>query len=34
MEEIDEEKAIKQADSLIQTASEIIEVAIGEKVEE
>ena len=34
MEEIDEEKAIKQADSLIQTASEVIEVAIGEKVEE
>jgi len=34
MEEIDEEKAIKQADNLIQTASEIVEVAIGEKVEE
>ncbi len=34
MEEIDEEKAIKQADNLIQTASEIVEVTLGEKVEE
>lgn len=33
VEEIDEEKAIKQADSLIQTASEIVEAVIGEKVE-
>lgn len=34
VEKIDEEKAIKQADSLIQTASEIFEVIFGEKVEE
>lgn len=33
VEEIDEEKALKQADSLIQTASEIVETLIGEKVE-
>lgn len=33
VEEIDEEKAIKQADNLIQTASEIVEVVTGEKVE-
>ncbi|MEM0058374.1 MAG: hypothetical protein QXG58_00550 [Candidatus Bathyarchaeia archaeon] len=33
VEEIDEKKAIKQADSLIQTASEIVEAVIGEKVE-
>lgn len=33
IEEIDEEKAIKQADSLIQTASEIVETLTGEKVE-
>jgi len=33
VEEIDEEKAIKKADILVQTASEIVETLIGEKVE-
>lgn len=33
VEEIDEEKAIKKADILVQTASEIVETVIGEKVE-
>ncbi|MBS7616611.1 hypothetical protein KEJ45_05385 [Candidatus Bathyarchaeota archaeon] len=34
LEEVNEEKAMKQADSLIQLASEIVEAVIGEKVEE
>ncbi|MEM2936959.1 MAG: hypothetical protein QXJ63_00240 [Candidatus Bathyarchaeia archaeon] len=34
LEEVDEEKAIKQADNLIQIASEIVETLIGEKVED
>ena len=33
LEEMDEEKAIKKADILVQTASEIVETVIGEKVE-
>jgi len=33
MEEMDEEKAIKKADILVQTASEIVETIMGEKVE-
>jgi hypothetical protein len=33
MEEVNEEKAIRQADSLIQIASEIVETLTGEKVE-
>ncbi|MEM2546626.1 MAG: hypothetical protein QXM37_03245 [Candidatus Bathyarchaeia archaeon] len=33
VEEMDEEKAIRKADILIQTASEIVETVIGEKVE-
>ncbi len=33
LEEVNEDKAIKQADNLIQLASEIVEVLIGEKVE-
>lgn len=33
LEEIDGEKAIKKADILVQTASEIVETIIGEKVE-
>jgi len=34
LEEVNEEKAVKQADSLIQLASEIVETMIGEKVED
>ncbi|MEM1539021.1 MAG: hypothetical protein QXW82_01835 [Candidatus Bathyarchaeia archaeon] len=34
LENVDGEKAIKQADSLIQLASEIVETVIGEKVED
>ncbi len=34
VEEIDGEKAMKQADSLIQLASDIVEALTGEKVEE
>lgn len=33
VDEMDEDKAIKQADSLIRTASEIVETITGEKVE-
>jgi hypothetical protein len=33
MEEMDEEKAIKKADILVQTASEIVETIMGERVE-
>jgi len=33
LEEVNEEKAIRQADSLIQIASEIVETLTGEKVE-
>lgn len=33
-ENVDGEKAIKQADNLIQLASEIVETVIGEKVED
>jgi len=33
LEEMDEEKAIKKADILVQTASEIVETILGEKVE-
>lgn len=33
LEEVNEENAIKQADSLIQIASEIVETLTGEKVE-
>lgn len=34
MEEINEEKALKHADNLVQLASEIVETLIGEKVED
>lgn len=34
LEELDGEKAMKQADSLVQLASEIIEVLIEEKIED
>jgi len=34
MEEVNEEKAVKQADNLIQLASEIVETLVGEKVED
>jgi hypothetical protein len=34
VEEIDGEKAMKQADSLIQLASDIVEALTGEKIEE
>jgi hypothetical protein len=34
LEEVNEEKAVKQADNLIQLASEIVETLIGEKVED
>ena len=34
LEEVDGEKAMKHADSLIQLASEIVETLIGEKVED
>ncbi|MEM2465749.1 MAG: hypothetical protein QXZ47_00380 [Candidatus Bathyarchaeia archaeon] len=34
IEEVNEEKAVKQADNLIQLASEIVETIIGEKVED
>jgi hypothetical protein len=34
LEEVDEEKAMKQADNLIQIASEIVGTLIGEKVED
>ncbi|MEM3566573.1 MAG: hypothetical protein QXK18_06855 [Candidatus Bathyarchaeia archaeon] len=34
LEEVNEEKAVKQADNLIQLASEIVETIIGEKVED
>lgn len=34
MEEINEEKALKHADNLVQLASEIVEILIGEKVED
>jgi hypothetical protein len=34
MEEVNGEKAVKQADNLIQLASEIVETLIGEKVED
>jgi len=34
LEEVDEEKAMKHADNLIQLASEIVETLIGEKVED
>ncbi|MEM4523969.1 MAG: hypothetical protein QXF29_02545 [Archaeoglobaceae archaeon] len=33
VEDMDEEKAIKKADILVQTASEIVETVTGEKVE-
>ena len=33
LEEMDEEKAIKKADILVQTASEIVETIMGERVE-
>ncbi|MEM2104180.1 MAG: hypothetical protein QW717_04750 [Candidatus Bathyarchaeia archaeon] len=33
VEEMNEEKAVKQADTLIQIASEIVEAVIGEKLE-
>jgi len=34
LEEVDEEKAMKQADSLVQLASDIVETLTGEKMEE
>ncbi len=34
IEEVDGERAIKQADSLVQLASDIVETVIGEKIEE
>ncbi|MEM1563955.1 MAG: hypothetical protein QW161_04710 [Candidatus Bathyarchaeia archaeon] len=34
LEEVNEEKAVKQANNLIQLASEIVETMIGEKVED
>jgi hypothetical protein len=34
LEEVNGEKAVKQADNLIQLASEIVETLIGEKVED
>jgi len=34
VEEIDEEKAMKQADNLIQLASDIVEAVTGEKIED
>jgi len=34
LEEVDEETVIKQADNLVQLASEIVEAVIGEKVED
>ncbi|MEM3463604.1 MAG: hypothetical protein QXL91_01950 [Candidatus Bathyarchaeia archaeon] len=34
LEEVNEEKVVKQADNLIQLASEIVETMIGEKVED
>jgi len=34
MEEVDGEKAMKQADSLVQIASDIVEALIGEKIED
>ncbi len=34
LEKVNEEKAVKQADNLIQLASEIVETIIGEKVED
>lgn len=34
LEEVNEERAVKQANSLIQLASEIVETMIGEKVED
>ncbi|MEM3581237.1 MAG: hypothetical protein QXH40_03275 [Candidatus Bathyarchaeia archaeon] len=34
LEEVNGEKAVKQADNLIQLASEIVETMIGEKVED
>jgi len=34
LDEVDEEKTMKQADSLIQLASDIVEIFTGEKLEE
>jgi hypothetical protein len=34
VEEVDGEKAMKQADSLVQLASDIVETLIGEKIED
>jgi len=34
LEEVDEEKAMKQADNLVQLASDIVETLTGEKMEE
>jgi hypothetical protein len=34
VEEIDGEKAMKQADNLLQLASDIVEVLVGEKIED
>jgi len=34
LEEVDEEKAMKQADSLVRLASDIVETFTGEKIEE
>jgi len=34
VEEVDGEKAMKQADNLIQLASDIVEILTGEKIED